>query len=58
MQETATMNSKAPVGRPAKFERDAADKQAAASDELRRAIEACARPALNRLNARYPGEHA
>ncbi len=52
------MNSKAPVGRPAKFAGDAADKQAAASDELRRAIEAYARPALNRLNALYAGEHA
>jgi len=58
MQDTATMNSKAPVGRPAKFAGDAADKQAAASDELRRAIEAYARPALNRLNALYAGEHA
>ena len=58
MQETATMNSKAPVGRPAKFAGDAAEKQAAAGDELRRAIEAHARPALNRLNARYAGEHA
>ena len=57
MQETATMNSKAPVGRPQKFVGDAADKQAAARDELRRTIEACARPALNRLIARHAGEH-
>ena len=58
MRETAGMNSKAPIGRPEKFAGDAADKQAAASDELRRAIETYARPALNRLNALHAGEHA
>jgi hypothetical protein len=57
MREAAGMNSKASIGRAEKFEGDAADKQAAASDELRSAIEAHARPALNRLNARHAGEH-
>jgi hypothetical protein len=57
MQETAGMNSKAPIGRPEKFAGDAGDKQAAASDELRRMIEAHARPALDRLKALHAGEN-
>ena len=52
------MNSKAPIGRPEKFAGDAADKQAAASEDLRRAIDAYARPALGRLKALHAGEHA
>jgi hypothetical protein len=58
MQEAAGMNSKAPIGRPEKFAGDAAGKQAVASDELRSAIEAHARPALDRLRASYAGEPA
>jgi hypothetical protein len=56
MREAAGMNSKAPIGRPQKFATDAADKQAAASDGLRRAIDAFARPALDRLKALHAGE--
>ena len=56
MREAAGMNSKAPIGRPRKFAGDAADKQAAASAELRRAIDSFARPALDRLTALHTGE--
>jgi len=53
MQSAAAMDSKAPIGRPAAFAGDAAAKQAAAGDALRRAIEEYARPALDRLRARF-----
>jgi hypothetical protein len=53
MQEAAAMNSKAPVGRPAKFAADAADKRAAASDGLRRAVDALARPRYDALRRRH-----
>jgi hypothetical protein len=49
MQEAAAMDSKAPIGRPARFAADSAAKRAAASDALRRAIDDFARPALDRL---------
>ena len=58
MQAAAGMNSKAPIGRPEKFAGDGADKQAAASEELRRMIDAYARPALVRLKSLHAGEHA
>ncbi len=53
MQAAAAMNSKAPVGRPAKFSEDAAAKRAAASEALRRAVDDLARPALERLRSRH-----
>ncbi len=49
MAQVARINAKAPVGRAAEFAADAATKQAAASVDLRRAIDAFARPALQRL---------
>jgi hypothetical protein len=51
MREAAVLDAKAPVGRPVKFEGDADAKRAAASDELRRAIDAVARPAIERLRS-------
>jgi hypothetical protein len=57
MREAAGMNSKAPIGRPEKFAGDAADKRAAASENLRRAIDEYARPALGRLKALHAGEN-
>ncbi len=45
----ARANAKAPLGRPMEFVSDVATKQAAASPELRRAIEALGRPHLERL---------
>jgi hypothetical protein len=53
MQEAAAMDSKAPVGRPARFAADAAVKRAAASGELRRAIDALARPRYDALRRRH-----
>jgi len=49
MSEAARINSKAPVGKAAAFASDAATKQAAASTALRQAIDAFARPQLERL---------
>lgn len=46
---TALSDAKSPIGKPAGFVPDAAVKQAAASVELRRAIDAWARPLLERL---------
>lgn len=57
MREAAGMNAKAPIGRPQKFAADAAAKQAAASEELRRAIDTFARPAFDRLKALHAGEN-
>src|SRR5688572_6130260 len=51
MQAAAAMNAKAPIGRPEKFAGDAGDKQAAAGEALRRAIDEHTRPALLRLRA-------
>jgi hypothetical protein len=49
MAQAARINAKAPVGKLAEFLSDAAAKQAAASAGLRQAIEAFARPPLERL---------
>jgi hypothetical protein len=49
MAQAARINAKAPVGKAAEFSSDAATKQAAASASLRQAIEAFARPPLERL---------
>ncbi len=49
MAEAARMNSKAPPGKAVEFVRDNATKQAAASAELRQAIESFARPQLEHL---------
>jgi hypothetical protein len=51
MAQVARINAKAPVGRAAEFAADATTKQAAASVELRRAIDAFARPPLQRLES-------
>ena len=51
MQAAAAMDAKAPVGRPAAFGGDAASKQAAAGEALRREVDLHARPALSRLLA-------
>lgn len=51
MQSAAAMDAKAPIGRPAAFTGDAAAKQAAAGESLRREVDLHARPALARLNA-------
>ena len=47
--QAARTHAKAPLGRAAEFVPDAATKQAAASAELRRAIDSFARPQLERL---------
>jgi hypothetical protein len=52
--EAARTHAKAPLGKPAAFVPDAATKQAAASPELRRAIDAFARPELERLMSKFP----
>ena len=52
MIQTASLYSKAPVGRPKGFAADTATKQAAVSTALRQAIAALALPALQRLTAR------
>jgi hypothetical protein len=49
MTETARADAKAPLGKTATFGSDVAAKQAAASTELRRAVEAFARPRLAEL---------
>ena len=51
MAQVARLNSKAPVGKAVAFASDAATKQAAGSAALRQAIDALARPALQRLEA-------
>jgi hypothetical protein len=53
MRGAAALDAKAPVGRPVKFEGDADAKRAGATDELRRAIDAHAGPALERLRSLY-----
>lgn len=58
MREAAGMNSKAPISRPELFRGDADAKQAAAGAALRRAIDACARPSLDRLMSLHAGAHA
>jgi hypothetical protein len=49
MAAAAMTHAKAPLGKAVPFVRDVATKQAAASPELRRAIDALARPPLHRL---------
>jgi hypothetical protein len=49
MAQAARVNAKAPLGQAAAFASDAATKQAAASAELRHAIDRFARPSLQRL---------
>lgn len=49
----AHTHAKAAIGKPAAFVADAASKQAAASPELRRAIDAFARPALEHLKQKH-----
>jgi hypothetical protein len=51
MHAAAAMDAKAPIGRPAAFGGDAAEKQAAAGESLRREVDLHARPALQRLMA-------
>lgn len=53
MADAARLNAKAPVGKAADFVRDGAKKQAAASAALRHAIDAFARPPLERLAGIY-----
>jgi hypothetical protein len=53
MQAAAAMNAKAPVGRPEKFDADAATKKAAASVTLCQAIDELARPAFLRVQSRH-----
>jgi len=49
MEQAARINAKSPVGQAAEFAGDVASKQAAASADLRNAIDQYARPALQRL---------
>jgi hypothetical protein len=49
MAQAARVNAKAPMGKALAFASDAAAKQAAASPALRQAIDAFARPPLQRL---------
>ncbi len=49
VMQTARTDAKSPVGGPSAFVPDSTAKQAAASDELRRAIDSWARPPLERL---------
>jgi len=58
MQAAATMNSKAPVGRPAAFAADGASKRAAATAALREAVDRIARPAYDRLHEIHSGADA
>jgi hypothetical protein len=51
MAQVARVDAKAPMGKAAEFAGDAATKQAAASPALRQAIEAFARPSLQRLES-------
>jgi hypothetical protein len=53
--QAARMNAKAPIGSSREFAPDAATKQAAVSVELRRAIDALARPHLERLVRLHAG---
>ena len=53
MQDAAAMDSKAPVGRPARFEPEAAAKREAVTDALRRAVDEFARPPLEALRRRH-----
>lgn len=54
MQGASTAYSKAPFGKPVEFVRDDTRKRADASQQLRRSVETFARPALERLAARFP----
>jgi hypothetical protein len=54
MVQAARINAKAPVGKSAAYASDVARKQAAASAELRHAIDAFARPSLARLENLHP----
>jgi hypothetical protein len=58
MAEAARNNSKAPPGRAVEFIRDDAAKQAAASVELRQAIESFARPRLENLRRIHRTSHS
>ena len=49
MEQAARINAKSPVGQAAEFAGDVASKQAAASADLRDAVDQYARPALQRL---------
>ncbi|MEQ1864241.1 MAG: hypothetical protein ABL996_06260 [Micropepsaceae bacterium] len=51
--QSARINAKAPIAKPLEFASDIATKQAAASAELRRAVDLFARPHLERLKARH-----
>jgi hypothetical protein len=51
--QSARSHAKAPIGKATAFAPDAATKQAAASPELRRAIDTFARPHLERLKKRH-----
>jgi hypothetical protein len=53
--QAARMNTKAPLGSSREFAPDTATKQATASPELRRAIDAFARPHLERLVRHHAG---
>ena len=55
IEQAARMNAKAPLGSSREFAPDAATKQAAASLELRRAIDRFARPHLERLVRLHAG---
>lgn len=54
MGDAARVDAKSPVSKPAAFTPDEATKRAAASPELRRAIDSIARPAFERLLALDP----
>lgn len=54
MLETSRQHAKAPLGVAAAFVPDAERKRAAASSELRAAVEVIARPALDRVIAGFP----
>lgn len=58
MAEAARSHSKSPIGKATAFVSDSARKQAAASTELRRAIDAFAQPSLDRLKALFRRESA
>jgi len=53
MAQAALIDAKAPVGKVVEFAGDAATKQAAASARLRQAVDAFARPPLQRLEERH-----
>lgn len=53
MAQAATRHAKASVASATPFTGDTAAKQAAATEALRRAVDACARPALERLRASF-----